>query len=65
MSRIPMSPDFDQRIADWLEADPSVAPPVVLATVVAAAPSIQQRRAWGVPRRFHTMSRLPSSGRRP
>src|SRR5689334_22301021 len=58
MSSIPMSPDFDQRIADWLDADPSVAPPAVLATVVAAAASIQLRRAWRVPRRFHTMTRF-------
>jgi len=35
---------FDQRIADWLEDDPTVAPPQLLETVRAAAPSIAQRR---------------------
>ncbi len=37
-------PLFDQRISDWLEADPDQAPPVVLETIVAAFPSIPQRR---------------------
>jgi hypothetical protein len=43
---------FDDRIAEWLEDDPVEAPPQLLETVLAAAPSIQQRRsgvAW--PRR--------------
>ncbi len=38
------TPEFDQRIADWLEADPSAAPADVLSTVVAALPSIPQAR---------------------
>jgi hypothetical protein len=37
-------PSFDQRIADWLEHDPSRAPDAVLETVLAAVPSIPQRR---------------------
>ena len=65
MSRIPASPDFEPRIADWLEADPDLAPPEVLATVLAAFPSIPQRRASRVPRRFQTMNRFASSGRPP
>lgn len=38
------SPMFDQRVADWLEDDPDVAPSQVLDTIVAAMPSIPQRR---------------------
>jgi hypothetical protein len=38
------TPEFDQRIADWLEDDPDLAPAQVSATVFAALPSIQQRR---------------------
>jgi hypothetical protein len=56
MSRGSMSPGFDQRIADWLEDDPDDAPDIVLATVLAAFPSIPQRRAMRVPWRFQTMS---------
>jgi hypothetical protein len=37
-------PSFDQRIADWLELDPNAAPDAVLDTVLAAVPSIPQRR---------------------
>jgi hypothetical protein len=43
------NPYFDDRIADWLEDDPTVAPAQVLDTVLAAVPSISQRRgpaAW-------------------
>jgi len=36
---------FDNRLADWLEDDPLEAPPQVLETVLAAMPSIPQRRA--------------------
>ena len=36
---------FDQRVADWLEDDPNVAPGLVLDTVLAALPSVAQRRA--------------------
>lgn len=39
---------FDNRLADWLEDDPVQAPPQVLETVLAAVPSIPQRRA-GLP----------------
>ena len=47
-------PDFDQRIADWLEDDPSLAPTPGDETVLAAYPSIPQRRAVRVPWRFPT-----------
>jgi hypothetical protein len=56
MKRLP-DPTFDQRIADWLEDDPTLAPPEVLGTILAAFPSIEQRRAWRAPRRFPTMTR--------
>ena len=36
---------FDDRIADWLENDPLKAPPQLLETVLAAVPSVPQRRA--------------------
>jgi hypothetical protein len=61
MSR-PVSPDFDQRLADWLETDPNHAPATVLATVTAALPSIQQRRASRAPWRFPPMPRLAVLG---
>jgi len=48
--------DFDQRIADWLDGDPDMAPRQALDTVLAAYPSIPQRRAWRGPWRFLTMS---------
>ncbi len=48
--------EFDQRIADWLEDDPNLAPRQALDTVLAAFPSIPQRRTWRAPRRFQTMS---------
>lgn len=35
---------FDSRIADWLEADPNTAPDQALEVVMAAIPSIRQRR---------------------
>lgn len=34
---------FDDRIADWLETDPTTAPGQILETVIAALPSIPQR----------------------
>lgn len=53
------TPEFDQRVADWLEADPTAAPPDVLTTVVAALPSIPQgRRALDAPWRFTQMTNL-------
>jgi hypothetical protein len=42
MTRI--TPEFDQRIADWLEDDPGPAPRQVETTILAALPSIRQRR---------------------
>jgi hypothetical protein len=51
------TPEFDQRIADWLETDPTTAPPEVLSTVVAALPAIQQaRRGLLAPWRFPVMN---------
>jgi hypothetical protein len=38
------TPDFEPRVADWLEDDPHEAPRQVLATVLAAIPSIPQAR---------------------
>jgi hypothetical protein len=49
-------PDFDQRISDWLEEDPNLAPRQVTETVMAAYPSIPQRRPAWLPRRFPTMT---------
>lgn len=54
----PHDPTFDQRIADWLEDDPTIAPREVLSTVLAAYPSIPQRRAWRAPWRFPQMNRI-------
>ena len=55
--------DFDQRIADWLEDDPNLAPSQVLETVLAAYPSIPQRRtvraAAEVPDHDHAHSASP------
>lgn len=53
-----IDPTFDQRIADWLEEDPTIAPHEVLDTVLAAHPSIPQRRASRMPWRFPTMNRI-------
>lgn len=50
-----LDPAFDPRIADWLEADPDRAPREVLETVVAAMPSIPQRRALRAPWRLPEM----------
>lgn len=53
------TPEFDQRIADWLEVDPTIAPPDVMATVRAALPSIPQaRRGLPAPGRFPLMTAL-------
>lgn len=51
-----MSPEFDPRIADWLEDDPDDAPDAVLVTVLAAFPSISQRHASRVPWRTRPMT---------
>jgi hypothetical protein len=40
---------FDDRIADWLEEDPVLAPAQVLETVRAALPSVPQRRPLPLP----------------
>ena len=50
-----LDPAFDPRIADWLEADPDRAPREVLDTILAALPSVPQRRAFRVPWRFPLM----------
>ena len=49
-------PLFDPRIADWLEDDPHAAPDQALDVVLAAFPSIKQRRATRVPWRFPTVN---------
>lgn len=50
-------PVFDQTLADWLEDGPADAPEQVLETVLAAFPSIPQRRAaLRVPWRFTPMN---------
>ena len=62
MNRLTPSPEFDPRISDWLESDPDDAPPEVLDTVLAAFPSIPQRRARRVPWRFSAMNRFAQLG---
>src|SRR5215212_1442204 len=47
---------FDTRIADWLEEDPTTAPDQALDVVLAALPSIRQRRSWRALRRFSEMT---------
>lgn len=49
-------PLFDPRLADWLEDDPHTAPDRTLEVVLAAFPSIKQRRASRVPWRIPAMS---------
>jgi hypothetical protein len=53
-----MTPEFDSRIADWLEDDPDKAPSIVLETVVGALPSIPQRHSWRSLLRFNQMPRF-------
>jgi hypothetical protein len=56
-----LDPTFDPRIADWLEDDPDRAPGEVIDTILAALPSIPQRRTTlSLPRRFPPM---PSSAK--
>jgi hypothetical protein len=62
MTRTQAGQDFDPRIADWLEDDPDHAPAIVLDTVLAAFPSIPQRRAPRVPWRFQSMYRYALLG---
>jgi Tol biopolymer transport system component len=49
---------FEPRVADWLEDDPHTAPDQVLDVVLAAFPSINQRRALPAPWRFRDLSSL-------
>ena len=49
-------PLFDTRIADWFEDDPHSAPDQALDIVLAAFPSIKQRRALRVPWRYSNVS---------
>ncbi|HET9521666.1 MAG TPA: hypothetical protein VFO73_11515, partial [Candidatus Limnocylindrales bacterium] len=49
-------PLFDPRLADWLEDDPHAAPDGALEVVLAAFPSIKQRRALRVPWRYPDVS---------
>lgn len=49
-------PLFEPRIADWLEDDPYTAPDQALDVVLAAFPSIKQRRASRVPWRVPGMN---------
>ena len=51
-------PSFDPRLSDWMEGDPDTAPGQVLETVLAAIPSIPQRRAMRLPRRPLTVNRF-------
>ena len=62
MTRTTPSPEFDPRIADWLESGPDDAPSPVLETVLAAFPSIPQRRVVRVPWRFLAMNRFAQLG---
>jgi hypothetical protein len=48
-------PNFDQRIAAWLESGPNSAPDGVLETVLAAYPSIPRRRGWRTQWRYNPM----------
>jgi dipeptidyl aminopeptidase/acylaminoacyl peptidase len=61
MTRHP-DPLFDQRLADWLEEDPDHAPRETVATVLAAFPSIPQRRALRAPWRSPRMNRFALAG---
>lgn len=53
-------PGFDPRVADWLEEGPHDAPGQVLATVLAAVPSVPQGRTARLPRGFGPRTRLSS-----
>ena len=50
---------FDPRVAEWLEGDPNTAPDQALQVVLAAFPSIDQRRAKRLPRRTFDMITIP------
>jgi hypothetical protein len=52
------TPGFDPRVADWLETDPGAAPEVLLEAVLAAFPSIPQRRTTRLMGRLPTMNRF-------
>jgi hypothetical protein len=51
-------PLFEPRIADWLEDDPHTAPDQALNIVLAAFPSIKQRRTWRAPWRAPNVNGL-------
>ena len=55
-------PLFDQRLADWFEEDPDHAPRETVVTVLAAFPSIPQRRAPRAPWRSPRMNRFALAG---
>jgi hypothetical protein len=50
---------FEPRIADWLEGDANEAPDQVLQIVLAAFPSVKQRHALRLPRRFPDVTTVP------
>ena len=58
------APLFDSRVADWLEEDPDLAPREALEVVLAAFPSIKQRRARVPWRSFDmpSMARFAAAG---
>ena len=58
-------PDFDQRIADWLEDDPNLAPRQAIETVLAAYPSIPQRRTLRAAAEVPDHDTCPSASPRP
>lgn len=55
------SATFDRRIADWLAGDPNEAPETVMSAVIAALPTVRQRR--GVRRRWASERRLDGLAR--
>jgi hypothetical protein len=57
----PPDPTFDQRVADWLEEDPSRAPDEVLGAILAAFPSIGQRRVKRMRWRSPSMDRFAAA----
>ena len=62
MTRLYSDPDFDPRIADWLEGLVAQAPSTTLPAVTAAVPLITQRRPSRLPGRNPTMTRFALLG---
>ena len=62
MTRLYSDPDFDPRIADWLEGLVAQAPNTTLPAVTAAVPLITQRRPSRLPWRNSTMTRFALVG---